>query len=691
MEYTVCAMSTSTSPNLTDATAALEQARRRVAQMAAEIQKLAKAELEQPVFFDRFLQLLVNAVGARAGAIWMIGPNRQAAIVAQLRMAEVQVFQDAGAAENNGKLIQDVLSTGQARGVAPEHPSVARFPVPCLVLLAPLNKGDDCVGAVELFLKSETPEQARPGYLQFVEQMAGHASRFVSEVRTRSAEAGVDRFWRDLSEFNLELLGSLKPKHVAAVAANDGRLLLTCDRVSVVLQRGRKMTVEAVSGQDTVHHRSNLIRAMVKLCKRVLPSKQTFTFGEAANEPPPTLKESLAEFLAESGARRLVVVPLFEPDPIVLDEDKRDADKPPDRDKKQPFGCLVVEQLSQNEGSDDLPDRTEIVADHAAAALANARRHHRIFLRPIFSAIGGARDWLHGRRLVKTLLVVGLLAAATAALIWIKWDYRVEATGRLMPADRHAVFAPWDGEIVEIFVDDGKRKRVKKGQKLVRLQNDELDVQLLKADTELKAKKGDEKAIQAQIESANKNAQQSDLIRLQGQLMETKARILGLEAQVHVLAQRKEALTIRAPSSGVITTFRVRELLNQRPAQRGEVLMEIAKDSGKWRLEMDVEELRMGHLLGAQRDQRDPLLVEFVLATDPVETYQGRLQTIATRPKRMPEKGSLVEAFASIPDDPALVRRIGAEVRAKIHCGKRSLGYVLVGDAIDFVRRKWWW
>ena len=684
-------MSTSTSPNL-DASAALEQARRRVAQMAAEIQKLAKGELEPSAFFDRFLQLLVNAVGARAGAVWLIGPNRQAAIVAQLRMADVKVFQDPAAADSNGKLIQDVLSNGQARNVAPDHPSVARFPIPCLTLLAPLNKGDDCVGAVELFLKPETPEQARPGYLQFVEQMAGHASRFVSEVRTRSAEAGVDRFWRDLSEFNLELLGSLKPKHVAMAAANDGRLLLKCDRVSVALLRGRKMTVEAVSGQDAVHHRSNLIRSMVKLCRRVIPSKQTFTFGEAAKEPPPTLKEPLAEFLAESGARRLVVVPLFEPDPIVQERDKRDADKPPDRDKKQSFGCLVVEQLSQNEGSDDLPERSEIVADHAAAALANARKHHRVFLRPLFSAIGGARDWLHGRRLIKTLLVVGVLASVTAALVWIKWDYRVEATGRLMPAVRQSVFAPDRGEIVEIFVDDGKRKRVKQGQPLVRLKNDELHEKLLAAETELKAKKQEEKAIQAQIESANRNAQQSDLIRLQGQLLEVQARIRGLESQVRVLTQREAALTIRAPISGIVTTFRVRELLNQRPAERGEVLMEIARDEGTWRLELDVEEQRMGHLLGAQRDRRDPLPVEFILATDPVETYDGKLQTIATRPKRMPEKGSLVEVFASIPDDnPELVRRIGAEVRAKIHCGKRSLGYVLVGDAIDFVRRKWWW
>jgi biotin carboxyl carrier protein len=677
---------------LTEPNSSLDQARRKVAQIAAEIQKLAKSELDPPVFFDRFLQLLLGAVGARAGAIWMIGPNRQAAQIAQSRMVDTQILQDPGASEDNAKLIQDVLSTGQARNVAPEHRSVARFPIPCLALLAPLHKGEDCVGVVELFLKPDTPEQARPGYLQFVEQMAGHASRFVSEVRTTTASGSGDGFWKELSEFNLELLGSLKPKHVAAVAVNDGRLLLKCDRVSVVMRKGRKLTVESVSGQDTVHHRSNLIRSMVKLSKRVLPSKKTFTFGELANEPPPTLKEPLAEFLAESGARRLVVVPLFEPDPIVQKKHKHEADKDKLREKKQAFGCLVVEQLSQNEGSDDLAERAELVADHAAAALANSRRHHRVFLRPLFSAIGGARDWLHGRRLIKTLLILGLLGGFVASMIWIKRDYRVEAEGRLMPANRQAVFAPWEGEVVEIFVDDGKRRRVKKGQRLLRLQNLQLETDLGNARSELAAKQQEQIALQAQIDSANRNAEPSDTIRLRGQLMETQERIRGWQSQIKVLTERHDALTVRAPISGVVTTFRVRELLNQRPAQRGEVLMEIADDEGKWRLELDVEELRMGHLLGAQRDQGRDLDVQFVLATDPVEDYWGELQTIATRPKRLPEKGSLVEVFASIPDNhPELQRRIGAEVRAKIYCGKASLGYVLIGDAIDFVRRKWWW
>lgn len=34
--------------------------------------------------------------------------------------------------------------------------------------------------------------------------------------------------------------------------------------------------------------------------------------------------------------------------------------------------------------------------------------------------------------------------------------------------------------------------------------------------------------------------------------------------------------------------------------------------------------------------------------------------------------------------------QIGAEVIAKINCGKKPLGYVLFGDVIEFLRKRLW-
>ena len=51
----------------------------------------------------------------------------------------------------------------------------------------------------------------------------------------------------------------------------------------------------------------------------------------------------------------------------------------------------------------------------------------------------------------------------------------------------------------------------------------------------------------------------------------------------------------------------------------------------------------------------------------------------------------MVEAFVQIDADELPFHSIGAEVRAKIGCGKKSLGYVLFGDIVDFLRRQFWW
>ena len=37
-----------------------------------------------------------------------------------------------------------------------------------------------------------------------------------------------------------------------------------------------------------------------------------------------------------------------------------------------------------------------------------------------------------------------------------------------------------------------------------------------------------------------------------------------------------------------------------------------------------------------------------------------------------------------------VIKFFGAEVIAKIDCGRRSLGYVLFGDVIEFIRKRFW-
>jgi hypothetical protein len=142
----------------------------------------------------------------------------------------------------------------------------------------------------------------------------------------------------------------------------------------------------------------------------------------------------------------------------------------------------------------------------------------------------------------------------------------------------------------------------------------------------------------------------------------------------------------------VVATFQVEQLLQDRPVQRGDLLLEVMDDRGDWRLELDVPDYRMGHVLRAlAAEESDVLPVDYVPATDPRRELQGTLTEIATRSSESEASGAVVRVFAAIDPDDLPGRRIGAEVDARIRCGERSLFYCLFGDVVEFLQRRLWW
>ncbi|MCH7543737.1 MAG: HlyD family secretion protein [Proteobacteria bacterium] len=162
--------------------------------------------------------------------------------------------------------------------------------------------------------------------------------------------------------------------------------------------------------------------------------------------------------------------------------------------------------------------------------------------------------------------------------------------------------------------------------------------------------------------------------------------------QIEILNERIDSLSVRAPWDGIVVTFQGElEQLTDRPVGRGEVLLEIMDDTGDWHLELEVDDRRMGHILEAQQALgQSELSVEFIAATTPERAYQGTLQMLGTRTETSADDGNVVPIVVSVDAKEIQHRRVGAEVRAKIDCGERSLGYVLFGDVIETVRSFFW-
>jgi hypothetical protein len=311
----------------------------------------------------------------------------------------------------------------------------------------------------------------------------------------------------EFGDFVLQMQRTLDVKEVCSTAASDGRLLLNCDRVSVVLTKGRKTFVQAISGQDSVNKRANLVRRMVDLAKAAIAMKEPILYSGKNDPLPPQIETPLADFLQESKSRLVIVAPLFETELLIKSNDEDDDPARTRAAKKSDrvLGCLVIEQFQSSEPAPHLEERVDLITDHVAASLHNAKEHERIYFLWVQKLLGSISEWFYGRKLLKTLAVLAAIIIVTLSLIFIPWDYRVEGEGRLMPVDQRQVYAQVDGEVVKVHVEGGAR--VKAGQLLLELKNVELQAQLTATESELIEKKETIVVLQQQIDAARRNAE----------------------------------------------------------------------------------------------------------------------------------------------------------------------------------------
>ena len=680
---------------MSTSTAELNRARERVLALARQIEDLSHSETDEATYFPEFLKRLLSAVGAPAGVIWIKGPGGSVNPKCEQGLALTGYREAPQADQLNAALLTDVFQNGQSSMYGGGERTDKPTPTNHLYVLSPILNGRDCVGVVEVFQRPDTDPRARPGYLQFIEQMCGYASRYVKLRDEGTQEAPPADFWREFNRFSVDLQRSLHVKEVAATAANDGRQLIRCDRVSVAVFHGAQLRMQAISGQETVNRKSNAVRLLEKLASKVVPTHEPLMYIGKVDNLPPQIEQPLADYIQESGARCVIVIPLFLSEPLIEREpDKKSGKKP--IVKRKVIGAYIVEQITESRPKPGMIDRLNLVSEHVATSISNAQTHQNLFLLPLWRALGKVTESLRGRTLYKFLAIVAALVAITVSLLVVQWDYRVEGKGRLMPVVKHEVFAMEEGQVTKVHVRGGEK--VNKGDVLVELRNDELDAKLKQVDSEINEYSQARATLYNQRNELQKSQAPDAALqaaKLQGEIASAEIKMDGAQLRQKLLERQVSQLKVRAPSSGVVATFHVDQLLENRPVQRGEVLLEVMDPSKNWRLELDVPDYRLGHILRAQEKfQKEDLDVEFVLATASETKHQAVLEGISTRSVPSEAEGSVVEMFVKI--DPKTkeelgeLLRIGADVRAKINCGKQMLGYVLFGDVVEFIQNRLW-
>jgi len=560
--------------------------------------------------------------------------------------------------------------------------------------------------ALELFFPIEKAKEKAAIDLASDEIVAVLQKALTAHASSPAVNTLNDEFWRQLDQFSLSLQKSLSVADVAMVATNDGRVLLDCDRVSVAMKYGPRAKIVSTSGQESTQQRANLIYQMSQLAKAVCELGEPVIYTGTTEGFPESFREPLAKYLEESRSRMVQLIPLRENiahHKIELDLADQKRLKP-----GRVIACLIAEQSKDSDPQASVSQRIPMVADHVASALSNARNQESIFLLPLWRTVGRTLGWFRGRRLAIALGIVLALAGVVAALSVVPYEYRFEAAGRAMPIEQHDLFAPWDGDVVQVLVENGQA--VKKGDVVLVLRSDDLQTELLAAENIFTERKKTLSSLELQRSAAASAAQVEEAGRLETEIAKTEVERDGAEIKAQMFRKRLEALKVTSPVEGVVATFQVSQNLLDRPVRRGDRLIEIMNVNGPWRLELDAPEYRMGHLQhavvaqasgsaptaqSALRQKLSPseqLDVDYIAATAVSQRFQGKLSEIGTRTNESQKEGStIVELYVDINKNDLPGRHIGAEVTAKIHCGKMSLGYVLFGDVWEFIIRKVWW
>ncbi len=265
---------------------------------------------------------------------------------------------------------------------------------------------------------------------------------------------------------------------------------------------------------------------------------------------------------------------------------------------------------------------------------------------------------------------------------------RLEAKGQLVPMQRQMVYAAQSGKIVELRARPGDR--VEKGQELLFIED--LDTQLQIDQLAIKIGAAEQRLtlLSEQLGKKTGNEERNALVKdcIQQQYELRKANI---EREILLQTSRSpQKAPVFAPMAGMVVTFDAHEQLVGKTVKPGDPLIRIAGVKGTWEIELLIPERNVGPIReGLIAGEAGFVEVDLLLASQPHRTYKGRLYKdgLGGEMKAL-ENAVVLPARVRIVDDDLIQQMdsmpVGLEVRAKVHCGPRSMGSVWFHELWEF-------
>lgn len=509
--------------------------------------------------------------------------------------------------------------------------------------------------------------------------------------------------------------------HLDATAfrvANETRRLIHCDRVTVLTRQRNRFRVRAVSGVAVVDRRSNSVAAIERLAQRsVVLARPLIMPGE---EPlPPQIQLPLDEYLDETGVTTAIALPLNE---LRESNDDNELDafyKNIDDVDGEIFAVMFLEYFTTKPPSAISP-AMQVVSGEATLALGNALQHQTVFGLRFWKLLG---KLFGGRRLAFVMSALLAIVGAVTAAAWIEIEHEVVATGTVVPAQQSQVFASVDGIVKELFVADGDT--VSAGDRLMLLENADLETRAENLTGEIQTASQRLLSVQSLRLSPTIDPNQSNRLAIEERQLQSE--LSNLRSQQDLIKQQQEKLIIVSPIDGTVSGWQLQRQLSDRPVTRGNALLSIVNHEGPWSLRLQIPDKDAGPVLQCF-EENSQLDVRFAVATQPESTYAATLDSLSTAARQNDKGDNVVDATARIlisgvspeedvelagsdeadsetrafnpvndsgsPGDRSEFQifrsrdaRVGADVTAKITCGKRSVLKSWFGDVFDFANR----
>ncbi len=668
---------------------------RQLEEFVDRLHELAHTPIETDAFYRHLLDGCVTALAAAGGAVWLPNIRGRWELLHQTNLPKTLSPENPTAEAAHYSVLQKVAASGEALIYPPHSGTIdeKENPTDWVLVVSAVQSdasppNEKTVAIVELFMRTGTSPAVQQGWQDMLSTVCHLAANFhtLNELRTLQDERG-------LHSQSLALLRRINQptdlRRTVFEIANEGRSFVEGDRLSLVLRHGQSWRVAAVSGVDRIETRGDTARTLEQLADRTaswgepIDSEEGQDAGEEmarGDDLPPELIHVIEQQRDVSHARRVVAVPIE----FAGDTDPRQSSIGP---SNQPAAVLIAEQFSVATPGFSRQRVVEL-AQLCEPALRQATRLDRF---PARVFLRWADRWNRARQAwgISQLALAAMAAVAiVAALVFVKRDFEIEAPATLVPVVERDVFATANGTVVDVQVAHGEK--VEAGAVLAVIDDPTLSLDSQRVLGEIETVRKRLEAIAVARTDRNVQADSDrERLPLSAEAQQLEKKLASLEKQREILAARRTALTLRSPIAGTVLTLDVQNLLRTRPVERGQVLFKVADVDAGWWLWAEVEQDRIGHVVAAQQTSDTSLPARFRFAGGDAEIFSGHVESISATavldPNQLNEAAPALRVRVAVDEQTLPTARPGMTAKVRIHCGRRSLGYVWLHDAWETV------